>query len=280
MTQSVRSLLQSFLGMLCVVLFANASQAQATDPWVSQPEVDGSPALRGLLASGHNLSCSGGATTMNIDQDIQAQLSMYVDGVEVGGDLRWGIQPTVIVNAFVAYSENARPISCELYAPGTSAQASGTILPVCDDNPESLRTVLKREYHTIDTGWIPYCSSFTDNGGSAHFSWSELNGGFSTGNPHSPYGMIHASLTSGLEDTRTNYNNQAITLTSGYRCPHGNQNAGGVSNSNHTRGTAADMKVANWNFAAWDTLRIAALAAGATEIEPYAWAPDHLHAGW
>jgi len=61
-----------------------------------------------------------------------------------------------------------------------------------------------------------------DAGGTTNFSWDALNGNFSNGNPHRPWGIVREGLTTGLEATLTNYNCGGILLTSGYRCPHGN----------------------------------------------------------
>ena len=40
-----------------------------------------------------------------------------------------------------------------------------------------------------------------------------------------------------------NHFNQPVTINSGYRCPTHNRNVGGVSNSRHTKGEAADIVV-------------------------------------
>ena len=134
----------------------------------------------------------------------------------------------------------------------------------------------------------PNCWDFTSDGGSTNFSWSELNGGWQTGNPHPYWGMIHGNLMQGLEATRTIYNRGGILLTSGYRCPHGNKNINGVLNSNHTHGRAADMYSAdhggrNWSLAECALLRDAAASTspGPVELLPCDRYEDlHLHAAW
>ena len=120
--------------------------------------------------------------------------------------------------------------------------------------------------------------------GSANFSWAELNGGFQQGNPHGPWGIVRSSLTTGLEATRTNYNRGGIRLTSAFRCPHGNAAAGGVFNSYHVHGRAADMYSIQhpWTEDEFNLLRQAAFNTGNT-IELLNWntyADRHLHAAW
>jgi Peptidase M15 len=95
--------------------------------------------------------------------------------------------------------------------------------------------------------------------------------------------MIRAALTTGLETTRTNYNRGGIRLTSGYRCPHGNANVGGVVNSLHVHGRAADMYSADhtWTETEFNLLKAAADATG--PIESFTWTEyddHHYHAAW
>lgn len=150
----------------------------------------------------------------------------------------------------------------------------------CEDQT---RSVMKEEYRGGQVAWTPDCSDFTDSGGSTHFSWSELNGGFTNGNPHSPWSIVRTILTDGLEDTRTNYNRGGIQLTSGYRCPHGNANVGGVQQSRHMFGVAADMYSAQhqWTEEEFDLLRNAANLTNPDEL--FFWhtyTDHHLHAAW
>jgi len=56
------------------------------------------------------------------------------------------------------------------------------------------RGVMVGEYHEYGVNITPSCGDITSSGGSAHFSWSELNGGFSTGNPHPTWGMVTSGL--------------------------------------------------------------------------------------
>ena len=54
--------------------------------------------------------------------------------------------------------------------------------------------------------------------------------------------LIDTELVKVLEDVRT-YFNKPVIITSGYRTPEYNEKIGGVKNSQHTKGTAADIKV-------------------------------------
>ena len=94
---------------------------------------------------------------------------------------------------------------------------------------------------------------------------------------------MNPALTAGLEQTRTNYNRGALRLTSGYRCPHGNRNSGGVAQSNHMQGRAIDVYSADhvWTREEFGLLRVAALLAGATEALDWERYTDrHLHLAW
>ena len=54
--------------------------------------------------------------------------------------------------------------------------------------------------------------------------------------------LIDSELIKVLEDVRTHFEKPVI-ITSGYRTPEYNTKIGGVKNSQHTKGTAADIKV-------------------------------------
>ncbi|AUR86113.1 peptidase M15 [Vibrio phage 1.082.O._10N.261.49.E4] len=53
---------------------------------------------------------------------------------------------------------------------------------------------------------------------------------------------IERELVMLLQMVRTHFN-RPLTITSGYRCPSHNANVGGVKNSQHAKGTAADIVV-------------------------------------
>ena len=54
--------------------------------------------------------------------------------------------------------------------------------------------------------------------------------------------LIDSELVEVLEDVRTHFK-WPVIITSGYRTPKYNKKIGGVKNSQHTKGTAADIKV-------------------------------------
>ena len=118
---------------------------------------------------------------------------------------------------------------------------------------------------------------------SENFNWSELNGGFSDGNPHQSYGMISSSLINGLEATRRNYG-FAIRVTSGYRCPHGNRDVDSGRSSLHMQGRAADLY--SWHRP-WTEDEFVELAEAARLTNPAELIDDwsyykghHLHVAW
>lgn len=162
---------------------------------------------------------------------------------------------------------------------GTYLGSSHIEFSACADDRDNMI----EEYRGGQVNWTPACGDFASSGGSANFTWSELNGGFSTGNPHSPWGIAKTELTDGLEATRTAYNRGGILLTSGYRCPHGNAAVGGVSQSLHMHGRAADMysNDHSWTETEFNLLRDAADGTSPTEL--FFWttyADHHLHAAW
>lgn len=54
--------------------------------------------------------------------------------------------------------------------------------------------------------------------------------------------IVETELIDVLEDIRAHFNKPVI-VTSGYRTPEYNAKIGGIKNSQHTKGTAADIKV-------------------------------------
>jgi len=163
--------------------------------------------------------------------------------------------------------------------PYTLTDSARVSFVACDPEVE----IMIGEYQTYQVNLQPTCPDFTNTGGSTHFSWSELNGGFSNGNPHNPWGMVKSALTTGLEATRTNYNRGGISLSSGYRCPHGNNNVGGVPHSWHMHGRAADMYSSEhpWTEDEFNLLKTAAESTG--PIESLLWTEytdHHYHAAW
>src|SRR5262245_43638977 len=172
------------------------------------------------------------------------------------------------------------------YYIGTNTYLLGQTLAQANVQPQCYAetSTMIGEYATYGVNYTPACSEFSNGGGSEHFTWLELNGGFGLGNPHNPWGIVKNVLWLGLENTRANYGRGAITVQSGYRCPHGNANPqiGGATQSRHMWGDAADITSASqpWSQAEWNLLQAAAVAAGATFIEPYSQDPSHVHADW
>ncbi|MGH7470673.1 MAG: D-Ala-D-Ala carboxypeptidase family metallohydrolase [Longimicrobiales bacterium] len=154
--------------------------------------------------------------------------------------------------------------------------------PCPDEEQETL--VAEYENPTFNNTERPRCADFEDDGGSAHFTWSELNGGWAEGNPHQPWGWINSILPQRLEETRTNYNRGGITLASGYRCPHGNAGLPGAAvNSRHTHGRAADMYSSShsWTETEFNHLRTAAEQTNTLETSFWnTYTDHHYHAAW
>ena len=124
----------------------------------------------------------------------------------------------------------------------------------------------------------PECEDFSDSGDSTHFTWSQLNGGFTDGNPHKYWGMVAQRLKNALDYIASNYANfDGILLISGYRCPHGNQNVGGVPHSYHTHGTAADLLRPGWDESEFEIVASLAESLGAETLEYDAYSDNHLH---
>ena len=146
------------------------------------------------------------------------------------------------------------------------------------------RDVLVAEYTRLGrSGWP--CEKFQNSVSSAHFSWSELNDGWSGGNEssHRPWGYIDAKLIFGLEETRMHYGRGGIRISSGYRCPDGNRTLPRASaTSPHMDGLAADMFSANhpWTQAEFNRLRAAAKKSGGRGLFWNSYTDHHLHVSW
>ncbi len=110
---------------------------------------------------------------------------------------------------------------------------SGWIAPIFDDDDAGL------EYRAEGDGKVaPLVSAFPDAQISKNFRLSEFRPG-----RHS-YDLIRLSpeLVEALEDIRERAG-RPVTVTSGYRPPAYNAEVGGVPNSAHINGTAADIYV-------------------------------------
>ncbi len=201
--------------------------------------------------------------------------------------LRWdGIQ-------FATGPDGAQCATQELPSP-ECCQAFPS-LPNCSwGNCGDERDDIIREYTFYGVSSLsPSCLNFASSGGSGNFSWSELNGGFTNGNPHNPWGIVTSGLVTGLEATRTNYNRGGILLTSGYRCPHGNNSVGGATQSYHMHGRAGDMYSEDHSWVVngtimWTEIEFNLMKAAAESTSPapflsFDWemyADRHYHAAW
>ncbi len=136
----------------------------------------------------------------------------------------------------------------------------------------------RQEYIDMDKATKPLRGAFSNSGGSANFSFAELNkGDFS-------WAIITSGLTSGLEATRTNYGHP-MSLNSAYRNPIRNTAVEGVPESRHIYGVAADVAVEDLNDngtierSEWDELAAAAGTAGAW-VESYDLTLTYVHMNW
>lgn len=68
-----------------------------------------------------------------------------------------------------------------------------------------------------------------------------------------------------------------VKLISGYRCPHGNQNVGGVPHSYHTHGTAADLLQVGWSKKEFESVAKLANELGAKTLPYTEYIDNHLH---
>lgn len=261
--------------------------SEPTPSALSQESFDdylSSPANAGSTSTFYYFTCNYGAWyyddlgPLSIDVLVEALAPGGVAGSQrtVGsGHVSISVVGTVPLSELSSedYACHSQPID-----PAAAERYEYTKI-ACEDE----RNDLLREYGEYGVTWVPSCEDYATSGGSSNFGWNELNGGFSTGNPHYPWGIIQSSLTNGLEATRWNYG-AAIYLSSGYRCPHGNYQVDGAPQSLHMQGRAADMyKNAehSWTEQEFNILKAAADATGPTESFFYnTYADHHYHAAW
>jgi len=151
----------------------------------------------------------------------------------------------------------------------------------CDD---PIPCEMEAEYRERNPGFTITCDMFTSSGGSAHFSWAELNGFWAGGNEsnHRPWGYISPGLPGHLEKVRVNYlaieGNTAtgLPLSSGYRCPDGNASISTASRTSaHMEGRAADVS-SRYGCAEVE----AAFRAAGADIDTCDEHADHIHGQW
>lgn len=145
--------------------------------------------------------------------------------------------------------------------------------------------MLRQQYIDMQKNRIPDRDEFINAGNTAHFDLSE-------GACHCGHHAYHLwSIMNNLETVRANLGHP-MTINSGYRCPIHNAAEGGREESQHIYGLAADVHVEDWNGNGatdnngngidddWETLESAALAAGATYIEPFGDTGTWVHMDW
>ena len=96
---------------------------------------------------------------------------------------------------------------------------------------------------------IPHAVEFITFLKGKYFNWNELNGHWSDGSEygkHNPYGVFDTNLLNNIDNIRKEYG-KAIKISSGYRCPQGNTDAGSEypTTSKHMFGHAIDMVTNN-----------------------------------
>lgn len=264
--------------------FPGGGYEDPDEPVGCDPSIPGSDC--GGTAYTATLKC-----TTKIDLGVPASCSLEVSPSWVLEYASWtfssdGHSFRSTTNTWEGYPTESGLVTANMWIVNTGADSVSAIITVvptdaCGDE----RDLIAREYSLIGRPPIePSCRDFTSSGGSAHFSWAELNDNWSGGSGHAYYGLVNTRLTNGLELTRFYYNNRRIRLSSGYRCPHGNRAVGGVPNSWHMAGRAADMKgldVLIWDETAFNELWLAAFMAGASELNRYNdYTYHHLHAMW
>ena len=165
------------------------------------------------------------------------------------------------------------------------ANPSGTATSAICRN-DSLKGLVV-EYTTFKEAFSPTCTEFTSSSDpkpATDFSFNELNVSDIDPNhtDHPDFGLFMQSLLSGLESMRANYNNQPLTINSGYRSPYVQNIVNpGVLNDSHIYGLAADISTGR-SEPVWNNMRVAAKSAGAC-VEPWQEQDDlyhHIHVEW
>lgn len=138
----------------------------------------------------------------------------------------------------------------------------------CNDE----RDTMVKEYVDLGVDLRPSCGDFTQNAHSAHFSFAELNSGdFS-------WAILRTTLLTGIENTRTNNGDSALTVNSGYRNPKHNATIpGSAPNSRHVHGDAVDFQS---SADTWDSVRKAGKNAGACSEPQELSGTGHVHLDW
>lgn len=141
-----------------------------------------------------------------------------------------------------------------------------------DDTCNDERDTIVKEYTDLGVDFQPTCGDFTQDAHSANFSFAELNSGdFS-------WAILRATLLTGIEKTRSNNGDSALTVNSGYRNPKHNATIpGSAPNSRHVHGDAVDFQS---SADTWDSLRKAGKDAGACSEPQDLSGTGHVHLDW
>jgi peptidase M15-like protein len=154
--------------------------------------------------------------------------------------------------------------------------------PTCGDERDNII----QEYRNYGVNLVPSCTELTSSGGNSNWPWVRLNDAWSEGSLHSPWGLIKPRLLTELDATLVYYNRGEIWLEGAYRCPHGNANAGGVTQSRHMRGLAADLFSFTypWTENEFNLLKAAAGQTIPAPAESLFWdtypVDHHFHVAW
>lgn len=126
----------------------------------------------------------------------------------------------------------------------------------------------------------------------AHFTWSELNGGFTDGNPNYGWGFLN-QIAAGMVELLRVYWNSPLRMSSGYRSPAGNLAVNGSSTSHHMQGRAFDLYKSSvpagacpngpacWTEEEFDELKdLADNMSPYQSFGYYQYADRHFHVSW
>lgn len=163
----------------------------------------------------------------------------------------------------------------ELILGATNDTAQVTTPGKCGD----VRDTMIQEYLNYHVALTPVCISFTQSVFSfvTHFTFGEMNSGDYN------WAILTLPLQDGIENTRTDYGNQSLTVNSGYRNPaHQCAIDAGAGrrctiNSSHVMGAAVDFAS---NSGTWAGIAAAGKAATACTEPEVQSGSGHVHLDW
>jgi hypothetical protein len=151
----------------------------------------------------------GGETEVTV-QVHPAQAGVAVDIWSSGSGQDSSCQIPIGVITESAGLTDANGVFSTTYKAGLDVQADTIVGSVADNHGEILTksavlTVkgacntqadrLVAEYSIAGSHTAPPCGDFQTAGSYSPFSWTQWNGGYSTGNPNEPYGLIRQSIS-------------------------------------------------------------------------------------